>query len=514
MMAAMNGKNGWKGLLFSLASQAAVLAVLFYASWLWPVRLPANSQNIFWLASGVNTAGLLLLGMRWWPVILLNAIPAWLLAGEPLDISCLGSLANAFEALLGAWLIRRFGGFQDRFASTSSVGALIVASLVAPLANTLLLPAWFCLRGVMSWSEYFHAAGNWNLANGAAMLMITPLVVQAVIAARRKVSQGRWGERVSLCLVAGVLSIVAFNALFSGSSLNLTFLAFPVVIYTAMRFGSGDVALVLGTVLVGVYVALSLHSRDVAVGELVSAIWFTQAFCWVLAATGLLVAALSKERDRAQMQAARERARVLEISLSEERSRLETLKYQMHPHFLFNSLNSIYSTLPIEARSSREMLTGLCRFLRSTLKERESDWVSIEEEIELARQYLEIERGRFGDEIDLEIHLDPSAAGWKVPSFLLQPLVENAMVHGFNRGQGDFTLRFCGETEGDCLVFSIENSGHLDECRSEGLGLRNTRRRLELLYGGRASFVLSSVRGRVKICLRLPRTVSSAPERV
>src|SRR6218665_3494690 len=123
-MAMMADIKAWrKGLVFSLVSNAAVLMVLFYAAWLWPVRLPANSQNIFWLASGVNTAGLLLLGLRWWPILLLNALPAWLLAGEMLDISILSSVTNAMEALLAAWLIRRIGRFQDSFAGTRPIMA-------------------------------------------------------------------------------------------------------------------------------------------------------------------------------------------------------------------------------------------------------------------------------------------------------------------------------------------------------------------------------------------------------
>lgn len=511
MVLTTNRKVWLKALLFSLASNASVLMVLFYAAWLWPVRLPANSQNIFWLASGVNTAGLLIMGLRWWPILLLNALPAWLLAGEMLDISILGSATNALEALLAAWLIRRIGRFRGTFATTRTLGALILASLVAPLVNTAIIPAWFCLRGVLDWSTYFHAVGNWNLANGAAMLMITPMLVKLSQGGGRLREVWHFWEMSGLVVAAVMLCIVAFNALFSNSSLNVTFLIFPLVIYTAMRFGTREVTVILATVLLGVYVTLTLHAQNSAPARLSSSIWFSQAFCWVLSATGLLVAALSKERQKAESRAILEREKALEISLSEQRSRLEILRYQMHPHFLFNSLNSIYSTLPAEgAGVSRKMLTDLSRFLRATLEDRGDDLAPLRKELQLAHQYLEIERNRFGDELCVDFVTTEGTGEWPVPIFLLQPLVENAIVHGFSASRSEFHLGIYARLENGGLHLEISNTGEWKPGTTTGLGLHNTRKRLHLLYGDTSKFTVGGNDGRVHVRLFLPGQLQSS----
>lgn len=359
-------------LIFSLASNAAVIFTLLFGQLVWPEGLPAHSQNAFWLASGVNLAGLLLLGLRWWPVIVLDAIPAWLLAGEPLDLTILGAFTNALEALFAAWIVWRLGRFAVRFDTARSVGALLVASFVAPLINTLIIPAWFCVRGVVEWSAYPAALGNWNLSNAASMLLLAPLLV----AFRRGgwMQTDRVWEIVGLTVVTVGLSLIAFGALFSSENFNITFLAFPMVIYVAARFGPAEVAAALGMVLGTALVSLALYAHAIPPAQMAKAIWFAQAFCWVLAATGLLGAALVDERQRARDEIQIGRERALEISLNEERARLETLRYQLGPHFLFNSLNSIYSTLPAAgAEVSRQMLTDLSHYLRSTLADRERD---------------------------------------------------------------------------------------------------------------------------------------------
>src|SRR6478752_5586344 len=126
--------GGFKGVLvraglFSAASNAAVLFVLLFGSALWRDGLPANSQNVFWLASGVNVAALLVLGLRYWPVILLNAFPAWLIAGQPLEITLLASATNALEAVIAVAIIRKAGAFDGRLDRGRTVAALLGASV-------------------------------------------------------------------------------------------------------------------------------------------------------------------------------------------------------------------------------------------------------------------------------------------------------------------------------------------------------------------------------------------------
>jgi integral membrane sensor domain MASE1 len=499
--------------LFSLASNAAVLFVLKFGQIVWPEGLPAHSQNAFWLASGVNLAGLLILGLRFWPVIILDAFPAWLIAGESLELTFIGSLTNALEALFGAWLLTKVGGFQFRFERVRDVGMLLLASFVAPLINTVVIPAWFGMRGLIPWSAYPEALGHWNLANGASILMITPLIISIlrgswVIPVRRK-------EFLLFAVVAVPICGVAFNALFAGASLNISFLVFPAVIYAAVRFGLAEVSTVLGLVLVAIYFSLATHAKAIPPDEMASAIWFAQAFCWVVSATGLLVASLESERHTAKQETRAERERSLEISLSEERARLEALRYQLSPHFLFNSLNSIYSTLPTNgAEVPRKMLTQLSGFLRSTLASHAQDALPLREELRAMEQYLAVERHRFGDDLQVKITAEDSALDTNVPAFLLQPLIENAVVHGFSVSQGVFRLEIRAILSNANLELEIANTGNWI-VREEGVGLANTRRRLELLYGHAAALTVKGADGwvRAQIVLPIPESLKKPGNR-
>src|SRR5262249_1659099 len=131
---------------------------------------------------------------------------------------------------------------------------------------------------------------NWNLANGAGILLVTPLLPSML--------HGNWKwmrQPLEEFIFSGISILAcgfAFLALFSVAPINLTFIVFPVVIYAAVRFGLRELALVFVLVLMAVYGALALQPRALPAAEMASAIWFAQAFCWVLAATGLLVTAL------------------------------------------------------------------------------------------------------------------------------------------------------------------------------------------------------------------------------
>jgi integral membrane sensor domain MASE1 len=485
-----------RALGFSLASNAAVLLVIVLGLALWPERLPVNSQNVFWLASGINTAGLLLLGLRYWPVLLLNAFPPWLLGLEPLGMCVVGAAANAGEAVLAAGIILRFGHFAGKFDHLRPVGALVVASFLAPLVNTLVIPAFLCAQGLFPWSDYGRALGNWNLSNGAAMLMVAPLLV--AVMQRDWNPPARTAERIFVGMAAAALCFVAFDAVFRGTGMNFAFLVFPVVIYTAVRFGPGETSAILGLMLAAIYGALAWHGRGLPVAQAVEAIWFVQAFCWVLAATGLLVAALGVERRRAE-------TRSLEASLREERARLAALRYQINPHFLFNALNSIRACLPLSEAVPREMITDLAGYLRTTLDGGETEQAPLRDEIRSVQEYLRIEQRRFGERLVPRFLIEPGAGEKIVPVFLLQPLVENAIRHGLEASREPCRVEVsarCGEGR---LHLEVANSGAWrDPGPRRGVGLENTRRRLAALYRSEAAFAQTEADGWVRVQISLP----------
>lgn len=156
----VSGKNRGRRLLddlpnlvlFSFLSNAAVVCTFELGLFFWPAGLPGGTQNFFWLASGVNTAGLLLLGLRYWPILMLNALSVWLLIpGEAFAACLFGALGNCVEALLAAWFIRCMGRFDGVFDNVRVVGALVIISLLAPFANTLIMPLYLCSIGNIPW---------------------------------------------------------------------------------------------------------------------------------------------------------------------------------------------------------------------------------------------------------------------------------------------------------------------------------------------------------------------------
>lgn len=492
-----------------MASSSAVCFPFVLGFWLWPEGLTARAQHIFWPATGVNVAGLLLLGWRCFPVIWSGAVAAVVILGQPVLLSLLGATGNVLEALLACCIIQRFGKFSLGFDRTRSVVALLVASLLAPAISSLTVPAYLVYDGTFSAREFWMAVGNWNLANGAAMLILTPGIV-ALAQGRRPGTWSLRGHRVEGLLWLGAVTLGAaltFHEVFDARGLNFAFLVFPLVILVAVRFGPAETTVALGVVMACIYWQLSRNAPVLLIDQAPAIIWFVQAFSWVLAATGLLVAALVSERRLAEGRLDREAARSHEISLREERARLNALRYQINPHFLFNALNSLRATLPQPAQTSRDIVTALAGYLRSTLARPEADMARVREEVESVEHYLAIEKKRFGQDLMTEISVTPDAEEAWVPVFLLQPLVENAIRHGFAQSQGALKLQIMAKLDRGQLILEVANTGRLIEHESRdrpGLGLENIRRRLQLLYGEKAALTLTAEAGWVRGKIRLP----------
>ena len=504
-------QRGWvQGLLFGLMSAAAVCLVFWLGRELWQQALPGWAQHTFWLASAVNLAGLLALGWRYFPWIWLSApIVVWVF-GEPVAFSFAAATGNVIEALVGVWIVRRWGRFHRAFDRTRTVLALMVASFLAPVPGTAVIPFWLFVERQMDFEQFRMAIWTWSFSNGAALILLTPFLRMLF---RWPTSlRERWGE-----LVWGVVGIVAvtwwtFGEVFRGQGMNFAFLIFPVLILVAVRLGPGGAAVGCAALLGAVYAALIVHAPQMDLARAAEIIWFTQAFCWVLAATGLLVAALVAERQGAQRLLANAKTRVLNASLRAERARLDALRYQINPHFLFNALNSIRGTIPASGELSREMVTELAGYLRSTLTRSEDDLASVRDEVEMARQYLAIEQKRFPDDLRVEIQVAADLEEKRLPVYLLQPLVENAIRHGFSATKGRLELRISVRREAGRLVIEVANSGvwrEPDPARPH-LGLENIRHRLELLYGQSASLVLRTDEGWVRARIELPESFTES----
>lgn len=195
-------------------------------------------------------------------------------------------------------------------------------------------------------------------------------------------------------------------------------------------------------------------------------------------------------------------------------SKLQTLRAQLNPHFLFNAMNSVSCLLHRDPAGADKMLSRVANLLRISLARDDSREVGLLEEVELAEEYLEIQRIRFGSRLKLDIDIADEALEARVPNMLLQPLVENACVHGVARTRGECRLEIKARPEGSELLITIYNDGppvRPDWKTNSGIGLRNTIERLSLLYGEKSRLELANFQAGVRLSVRIPLLLESKP---
>jgi two-component system, LytTR family, sensor histidine kinase AlgZ len=185
---------------------------------------------------------------------------------------------------------------------------------------------------------------------------------------------------------------------------------------------------------------------------------------------------------------------------------LRALKAQVNPHFLYNSLHSISALTTIDPAKAREMCILLGDFLRKTLGLGEKSLIPIEEEIALVDSYLRVEKVRFGKRLEMTEQVDPDALQGTVPPLLLQPMVENAVVHGISNLPEGGWIRLSVKKLQDEIEVVVENKydSELPPSRRNGVGLANVRRRLEACYGNRAALHLTSNEECFRVSVTLP----------
>lgn len=211
-----------------------------------------------------------------------------------------------------------------------------------------------------------------------------------------------------------------------------------------------------------------------------------------------------REREKQELQ--------LRAELGE--ARLQALRAQLQPHFLFNAMNSIAVLMREDVKLAHQVLLQLSRLLRRALEKAEQQFVPLREEIAFLECYLDIEKIRFQDRLEFKIDVDPDLWEQRLPSLILQPLVENAVKHGLAERQNQGQITVSVQAEGDCLRLCVLDNGcGLRDHRHEGVGLSNTRARLNLLYGERASLQIQTMPvGGTLVCLLLPmRTQAMFP---
>lgn len=195
---------------------------------------------------------------------------------------------------------------------------------------------------------------------------------------------------------------------------------------------------------------------------------------------------MSERLDQQQLQ-------LLNLEKLKTKAQLNALEARINPHFLYNSLNSIAGLIHENPDQAEDMTIELSRLFRATTGRKNESYHSIGEEIELVKSYLAIEQMRFGDRLSYEINVEPELNEHKIPRFLLQPLVENAIKHGISKIASDGRIRIDISTIENKIRITIHDNGpDFGEAMSGGYGLKSVQDKLDLIYEGKASLEIAN----------------------
>ena len=177
-------------------------------------------------------------------------------------------------------------------------------------------------------------------------------------------------------------------------------------------------------------------------------------------------------------------ARMLATQNLAKEAELNKLRHQLQPHFLFNSLNSVYALTIVNPTEAGTMITKLAAFLRGTLKRDDEIWVSVADEMEYIQLYLDIEKVRFSHRLSVEVNVSEETLGLCLPGTLLQPIVENAIKFGLYNTSTAITIAIDVKLENNALAISVTNpyDPEMKAAKGTGFGLAAIRRRLYLLF--------------------------------
>lgn len=317
----------------------------------------------------------------------------------------------------------------------------------------------------------------WDLARGmlpgyVVWFLSVPLIIR-VLSRRFPFDRGRWRVALPVHLLAGVGI---------GAATQAAEAAVAAIRYPDRSF------LVVFSSIARVWILWAVFTY-----------WF---FLAVVLAVRHYTAAAARELRATQLEAAVTNAQ------------LSTLETQLQPHFLFNALNSISSLVPDEPRTAQRMIAQLGELLRASLSESGRASWTLRQEMELLDRYTAIEKLRFGDRLHVQVDAPPDVLDARVPALLLQPLVENAIRHGIQRSVRGGIVRVQAWRDGRWLAVTVTDDGvGLSGEPTVGLGLSNTRERLEKQFAGEHAFRIERQEpAGTKVTVRIPWSTEAVEE--
>lgn len=370
-----------------------------------------------------------------------------------------------------------------------------------------LSPSWSWTRAVLitappCWLFIFITEAmsmeSWKLANsdqeitGPALRALEYVLLLPVllVAVRTAVAIGCRPPRAGWRIAGQILTGVIFSAL-----------ARPTLTYVAWLGDSPSL------VQMGGMSQVLFHPSRLATAAWLASAW-AQAMNYVLVVG--IVAGVKTYRDLAG-----ERLLRAEIQRQATQARLQALTNQLNPHFLFNALNTIVALIGTDPKLAQTMVSRMSELLRRILSDGATQFVSLRRELDLLEHYLDIQELRFPNRLSHEFRFDAPASTALLPSLILQPLMENAVVHGLRDESSRVHVLLEARVTGGLLNVRITNPAAQVAAGSAaprpGVGLRNVIERLDTLFGGRAALELNvSMPGRMRVDLTIPQVSSPA----
>lgn len=261
---------------------------------------------------------------------------------------------------------------------------------------------------------------------------------------------------------------------------------------------------------------LDVDKFDLSTNEEINVL--IESFYYMISQIKILIERI-KEKAHIEKQLKEQEIKNLEITNLLNQSELNFLQSQINPHFLFNTLNSITTLAEIEeASQTRMMIESMSNILQYNLRKL-NDRVSLKEELEIIRNYLYIQRTRHGNRIDYKIDIDEGVLNFSIPSMIIQPFVENSIMHGLEPKEGKGLLELGMHDKGEIIEIVIKDNGvgmsqemlrqisnrSISQNSQKGIGVINVVRRLEIYYGSDVIHFDSELGKGTSICIRLPK---------
>lgn len=472
----------------------------------WFAVQPGISTSIWYPPCGLALALLVLLGPRYVPVVFLANILT----------ATTGSSSRALWSILffptfltlnyamAAWLVRRWlgprllpGGARGTAVFCATV---VVPPLIATLVGTGIATIMSSRPEPFSLTIFLRSVLDWWIGDATGLLTVVPAAMVFV---------GPWldGQPMPSRVPgprAGALWLAALRGAALLGTLVLVllvptlrdhrafYLCFLPLVWICVYHGLPGATLATLSVMIVGGIGLRLA------GTTVDYSYVFLLFEVAVAGVGLGLGTMVTRRNEAEAQLAASNAelahlRELEFNekiaaqLSEEKARLEVLRYQLNPHFLYNSLNSIYGLLFENPRDAGEMVLRLSEFCRATLTGTKDEMPTLTAELDALRSYLDVEKVRWDENLQIEFEIAPEVGADRLPPFLLLPLVENAIKYGSRTSPGVLRLAIRARRDEGALLIEIANTGTWVapgpvRPDSTGIGLENLRQRLRRYY--------------------------------